>query len=205
MAWLICCCVLGYLAGGVLWANVFGGLFHKDVTGEADDHNPGTFNAFAYGGFLCGVLTLLCDLLKGFLPVFLYLRWAGPNAAEWGVIPVLLAPVAGHLYPLFYGFRGGKGIAVSFGALLGLLPWLLPAAIPAAVFVVLSTVARVDPNAARTLWTYRLSAVLAAVLIRDADCYVLVAFLLMTLLINGHMRFTCGEKENGRVKWLWTR
>ena len=49
----------GYLAGSILFAHVFGYLLgNKDVTEESRDHNPGTANAFVYGGFWCGVLTL---------------------------------------------------------------------------------------------------------------------------------------------------
>ena len=65
--------IAGYLAGSILFASVFGQLFcHKDITEESKDYNPGTANAFMYGGVLCGVLTLCCDLLKGFLPVYAY-------------------------------------------------------------------------------------------------------------------------------------
>ena len=65
----------GYLAGSILFARVFGWLLKKtDVTENTSDGNPGTANAFQNGGFLCGALTLVCDLLKGFLPVFLYTR-----------------------------------------------------------------------------------------------------------------------------------
>ena len=64
----------GYLSGSVLYARVFAKIFKKEnMIENSKDKNPGTANAFMHGGFLCGVLTLVFDLLKGFLPVFLYI------------------------------------------------------------------------------------------------------------------------------------
>lgn len=68
----------------------------------------------------CGTLTLICELLKGFLPVYLYLRGRSPAECPAIFALILAAPVLGHAFSVFYGFHGGKGIAVSFGCLLGL-------------------------------------------------------------------------------------
>lgn len=69
--------LIGYLSGSILFANVFSALFHeKGAIEESKDKNPGTANAFLYGGFRCGVLTLICDLGKGILPVHFILRAA---------------------------------------------------------------------------------------------------------------------------------
>ena len=63
----------GYLLGSILFANIFMDMFHeKGAIEESKDKNPGTANAFLYGGFWCGLLTLLCDMGKGFLPVFFF-------------------------------------------------------------------------------------------------------------------------------------
>ena len=63
---------LGYLSGSVLYARIFSRLFQKEnMLEQSKDHNPGTANAFMYGGFWCGLLTLLFDLGKGFFPVYL--------------------------------------------------------------------------------------------------------------------------------------
>ncbi|MFQ6827712.1 MAG: glycerol-3-phosphate acyltransferase [Faecalimonas sp.] len=106
--------MIGYVSGSVLYAKVFGKLFcQKDVTEDTIDGNPGTTNAFLNGGIWCGICTLLCDLLKGILPVYAYMHGL-PGADIW-ITFVLAAPVAGHIFPVFHRFRGGKGIAVSFG------------------------------------------------------------------------------------------
>ena len=112
----LCFTVFGYLSGSILFARVYGALFGKDLISNSTDGNPGTSNAFIYGGMLCGTLTLLGDLIKGFLTVFLYLYMTRGNTDIY-FMPVLAAPVLGHIFPCFYRFRGGKGIAVSFGCL----------------------------------------------------------------------------------------
>lgn len=113
--------VAGYLSGSILFGKLIPSLLkHVDVTKEADDGNPGAFNAFTCGGPLCGVLALLLDLLKGSLPVLLCAFFLGTNS--WLFALVIAAPVFGHAHSLFGKGKGGKGIAVSFGVLLGLLP-----------------------------------------------------------------------------------
>jgi len=127
--------LIGYFSGSILYAPLFGKLLKgRDILEESRDQNPGTANAFMYGGFLCGILTLCCDLVKGFFPVYLYLRIGNrPIGAELAM--VLAAPVVGHIFPVFFGFRGGKGIATSFGSLLGLLPETVPVLLLAGTFL----------------------------------------------------------------------
>ena len=65
--------LFGYFSGSVLYAALFCRLFGKgDVLRDSSDGNPGTANAFICGGFSCGTLTLLCELLKAIVPVWLY-------------------------------------------------------------------------------------------------------------------------------------
>ena len=62
--------ISGYLMGSILFANIISKLFHKDIISKSPDKNYGTANAFRYGGVVCGALTLICDMAKGFLPVY---------------------------------------------------------------------------------------------------------------------------------------
>ena len=124
----------GYISGSILFARVFGAVFKKDIISQSRDGNPGTANAFMYGGFFCGLFTIIFELLKGFMPVFLYLRKDALLFTDLGIAFVMAAPVLGHAFPIFYRFRGGKGIAVSFGSLLGLLPAVTPVSILAFTF-----------------------------------------------------------------------
>ena len=157
----LCFTAFGYLCGSILFARVYGALFGKDLISNSTDGNPGTSNAFIYGGMLCGTLTLLGDLIKGFLPVFLYLYMTRGNMDIY-LAPVLVSPVLGHILPCFYRFRGGKGIAVSFGCLLGLLPAALPLLTLAAIYILLSVALRISPHYYRTMVTYCLFTAICA-------------------------------------------
>mgnify|MGYP002800101884 FL=1 len=145
--------LVGYLSGSVLYAQIFARLFHKpDLIERSNDHNPGTANAFQYGGFWCGVLTLVCDLLKGFIPVFAFL--AGPRPDPIACALVLAAPVIGHAFPVFYRFQGGKGIAVTFGCLAGLYPVLQPLLASAFCFLFFSLIVKISPHFYRTVFLF---------------------------------------------------
>lgn len=93
--------------------------------------NPGATNVFRSVGKTAGVITLILDALKGWAPV-----WLAAHFVSGDKVPVLcgLAAVAGHTWPLFLGFRGGKGVATSAGVFAALLPWAFSTAL--AVFIV---------------------------------------------------------------------
>lgn len=79
--------------------------------------NPGATNVLRLGGKKAAALTLLGDSLKGFAPVLAAVLSGRP---EWVIAAVGLAAFLGHLYPLFFGFQGGKGVATAFGVYFGL-------------------------------------------------------------------------------------
>ncbi|MGI6011453.1 MAG: glycerol-3-phosphate acyltransferase [Ruminococcus sp.] len=194
----------GYLAGSILFARVFGRLIcGKEITEESRDKNPGTANAFLYGGFWCGFLTLCADLLKGFLPVYLFFRSQPPDVLEHafpGAL-VLAAPVAGHIFPLFYRFRGGKGIAVTFGSLLGLFPEMYPAAVLAAVFLFFSLVLRITPHFYRTAAVYLSCALL--LILGPGEKAVQTGFLIIAVLVCWRLHTSEEEREKCKVRLLW--
>lgn len=191
----------GYLSGSVLYAPLFARLLGKDGALERSrDGNPGTANAFVYGGFLCGVLTLACELAKGALPVLLWRHTGGANAC----LPLMLAaPVAGHVLPLWHGGRGGKGIAVTFGVLLGLLPEIRPVAVLAACFLFFTLVVRIHPHRQLTLATY-----LAALPLMYLFCPLpgtTAGFVLIAMLVCVKLLTSREPRERMRVKLLWMR
>ena len=101
------------------------------------------------------------DMLKGFLPVWLFLH-SGEDITPVTLALVLLAPVLGHAFSCFYGLRGGKGIAVSFGSLLGLVPLWSPVLLFAGAFVFFSVVVKITPHFQRTAITYFVTLLLEA-------------------------------------------
>lgn len=192
------CAVLGYLSGNVLYARVFARLFRKEnMLEQSRDHNPGTANAFLYGGFWCGTLTLVFDLLKGFLPVHLFLQYGNPGRVHpFLVALVLAAPVIGHIFPLFYGLKGGKGIAVTFGCLAGLYPVMQPLLTFAFCFLFFSLIVKISPHFYRTVFSYALSLV---ILIRKMkNPAVIFGFLVITVAVL--VRLHASREERGRLE-----
>lgn len=197
--------VLGYLSGSVLYARVFARLLHKgDIVRRSKDGNPGAANAFACGGFWCGTLTLVCDLAKGLVPVFLFTRYACPGYMGRPLSALALAaPVVGHAFPAFYRFRGGKGIAVTFGALLGLLPLWQPAALLAAAFLFFSLGLQIVPHLQRTFVSYL--GLLAGTLLWVEAGPVRLAVTLITAAVLLRLHASGEEREKLEVKLLWMR
>lgn len=109
--------ILGYLAGSVSTAIIVCRAMGLPDPRSAGSRNPGATNVLRFGGKKAAALTLAGDLLKGLLPMLLA-RWAGLDQA--GLALTALAAFLGHLYPVFFGFEGGKGVATAFGAILGL-------------------------------------------------------------------------------------
>ena len=129
--------LLGFVLGSTLFAYWIPKLLKNiDICTLPDDHNPGVSNAFMYGGFLCGILSLICELAKGFIPVYLGQKCLDINSLLF--VPVLVAPVFGHAFPFLQKQKGGKAITASFGVLLGLFPELHPAVYLAFFFIFFS-------------------------------------------------------------------
>ena len=195
--------IMGYLSGSVLYARIFARVFGKqNMFEQSRDHNPGTANAFMYGGFWCGLLTLICDIGKGFLPVFWFMRAATHlRPGVFATAMVLAAPVIGHVFPAFYRFRGGKGIAVTFGSLLGLFPVMKPAVILALFFIFFSLILRISPHFYRTLAAYFCS--LLCLTFGNGQWEALAGFAVITFVVFIRMLVSSEEKEKMKVRLLW--
>lgn len=192
----------GYLSGSVLYARVWTHLCGKEVALlDSKDGNPGTANAFAYGGVVCGVLTLAGDLLKGLVPVFCFVRWSPVPPQPIELALVLAAPALGHAFSIFYQGQGGKGIAVSFGCLLGLLPQYLPVGVLAACFLLFSLVVKIVPHFYRTAITY-LCASLGMLVLTDHSGSTL-GFLLMTGIVCLRLHMSKEVREEMKVELPW--
>jgi glycerol-3-phosphate acyltransferase PlsY len=106
-----------YLLGSVPFGIVIGkGLYGIDVR-EQGSGNIGTANVFRVLGYKAGVLVLIADIGKGFLPAFAAARFLPP----WVAMVIGALAVIGHMKSPFIGFRGGKGVATSAGVALGLM------------------------------------------------------------------------------------
>lgn len=115
----------GYLLGSFSSAIVVCKLLNlPDPRGQGSG-NPGATNVLRFGGKKAAILVLVLDILKGFVPVILgHLVAVSPTVLAL----ITLAAFLGHLYPVFFKFQGGKGVATAFGCLLA-LHWLVGLAV----------------------------------------------------------------------------
>lgn len=115
--------IAAYLIGSVSFAIVISKLFHLDDPRNYGSGNPGATNVLRSGHKLAALLTLLGDCAKGWIAVALAVSLDERlGLGEVGIALVALAAFAGHLWPLYHGFKGGKGVATALGVLLGLHP-----------------------------------------------------------------------------------
>ena len=191
----------GYFLGSILFAEIFGKIISKkDITAESPDRNPGTVNAFKYGGTFCGILTLCMDMLKGFLPVFLYGKFVSDaSILQWSF--VVAAPVIGHIFPIFNKFKGGKGIATSFGCLLGFLPDLKPALCLAVSFLLFSFIICITPNYYKTIFSYFLAVIFMLAFIENKG--IVLGFSIINTAVFIRLIISEEEKEEFRMRLLW--
>ncbi|WP_068827665.1 glycerol-3-phosphate 1-O-acyltransferase PlsY [Pseudomonas sp. BMS12] len=117
MFWLLV--PLAYLLGSLSFAILLSRLAGGPDPRASGSGNPGATNMLRVAGKKLAVLTLLGDLGKGLLPV-LIADLLGLNVQQQAWVG--LAAVIGHLYPVYFRFRGGKGVATAAGMLLGLYP-----------------------------------------------------------------------------------
>ena len=117
--------VLAYLVGSLSFAVIVSKAMGLNDPRSYGSGNPGATNVLRSGNKQAAIFTLLLDAFKGWLPVFIVQHWG----SQWGlgatdVALVGLAAFLGHLYPVFFRFKGGKGVATAAGVLLAIQPWL---------------------------------------------------------------------------------
>src|SRR3954467_13547040 len=124
---------LGYLFGSIPFGVIFTRMAGLGDIRKVGSGNIGATNVLRTGRKGLAAATLICDALKGTAAVLIAWRW-GPEAASAAAFGAFL----GHLFPVWLGFKGGKGVATFIGCLLGLKPvavvafgaiWLAPAAV----------------------------------------------------------------------------
>ncbi len=170
--------ITGYLFGSLSMAVIVTRLMGQADPRSYGSKNPGATNVLRHGGKKAAALTLLGDSVKGVIPILLAKAF---GAAEPTLAAVGLAAFLGHLYPVFFRFQGGKGVATAAGVLLA-LAW------PVGLLVLLTWIA-----VALVSNISSLSALVAAVLaplymawLHDSAAFVAMTFVLSALLIWRH-------------------
>lgn len=165
--WIVAAYLLGSISFGILISRMFG-LPDPRTVGSG---NPGATNVLRSGKKMAALLTLLGDAFKGWFPVWLALQ---SGMLMWVVSWVGFAVFLGHLYPIYYRFKGGKGVATALGVLLALSVWLGLAVV--IVWVVVFAI-----------WRYSSLAAIVAALLAPVIAYFLLPYkdyLLLTLVIT---------------------
>ena len=156
--------LIGFAMGGIMYGRILPEkLSHTDVSALSPDHNPGAANVFTYCGWKMGLLCLALDMGKGFLPVFTACRLSGGDLTDPMIAPLMLAPVLGHALAPFSRKKGGKAIACAFGVLLGLLPGSAAVFVLAFLYILFSTLVKIDPHRKRSIVTFSLFGLIALV------------------------------------------
>jgi glycerol-3-phosphate acyltransferase PlsY len=117
--------VVSYLIGSLSFAVLVSRLMGLNDPRTYGSKNPGATNVLRSGNRKAAVLTLLLDAFKGWLPVVLVQGWGEPWGLGAGTVALVgLAAFLGHLFPVFFRFQGGKGVATAAGVILAFNPWL---------------------------------------------------------------------------------
>jgi glycerol-3-phosphate acyltransferase PlsY len=186
--------LLGYFLGSIPFGLLISRLAGVDVRQEGSK-NIGATNVSRVLGKKLGLITLSCDCLKGFLPMYLAARLLGDSGAKDLVVAATgVMAVLGHMFPIYLRFRGGKGVATGLGVFL----YLSPAAIGISLLVFIVSVflsgfvsvGSLLASALVPLWLYLLG----------ADNTTIVAGLIIALLIWIKHRENIGRLLRGEEK-----
>ncbi|WP_020559449.1 glycerol-3-phosphate 1-O-acyltransferase PlsY [Thiofilum flexile] len=195
MPWLL---VIGaYLLGSISAAIITAKAMQLPDPRSTGSKNPGATNMLRIGGKKAAIITLLGDGLKGFIPV-LIAHYVLGYSYEWQVL-IGLAAFLGHLYPVFYGFEGGKGVATAIGVYLALN-------FPAAMMTIATwlVMARVFKYSSLAALTATLLAPLYFYLMTQ-NGWVFIGLLIMTAFIYYRHKSNIQNLLNGTEKKLGSR
>ena len=191
--------LLAYLMGAIPFGVLVGTLFYHIDVREHGSGNVGTTNVFRVLGKKAGVVVLVCDMLKGFIPAFVAAQvWRETN--PWLVIFVAAAPVVGHMFSVFLRGRGGKGVATGAGVVLALVP--LAFGVIVVVWVLLILITRYVSLASLVA---TLLVPVFVIALGDPLPYVIAAVLVTVVIFwahRGNIRRLLNGTEN-RVKLTW--
>jgi len=135
------CVIAAYLIGSISFAIVASRIFRLPDPRSYGSGNPGATNVLRSGRKAAALLTLLGDAAKGLITI-LVARYLAPvlGLGEATVAACGVAVFLGHLYPVYFGFKGGKGVATALGVLLGLNVWI--ALVGLVVFALVAVISR---------------------------------------------------------------
>lgn len=135
--------VIAYLLGAIPTSVWIGKVFYNVDVRNLGSGNAGATNTIRVLGLKAGIPVLIFDVLKGWIAVysahFYTWTWESPGSNEFRIM-LALAAVVGHVFPVYVGFRGGKGIATLLGVGFGLFP--LGATIALCIFIIVVSISK---------------------------------------------------------------
>ncbi len=194
--------VVGYLLGNVQIAVVMSKLRYRKDIREHGSGNAGSTNMLRTFGVKAGIFTFICDFIKGVLAFFIGKWICGNNI---GAYICGLSTVIGHDFPVFFGFKGGKGVATSFGLSWIMCPWPCGVFTTIVVFITMFTTGIVSLGSivSTAFYLVLISAITPFDSIENILKVVTIAILLLLMIIRhteNIKRILKGEERSFRKK-----
>lgn len=186
--------IAGFFSGSILFCKIIPlYLLNTDICMISQDHNPGAMNVFTNCGAFWGMICLMLDVIKGYIPVSIALR----HLDFWDPLFALVmsAPVLGHATGLFNHFHGGKCIAAAFGVMLALYPMNQIGALLAVFYILFSTVLKINPHRLRSMTTFGAFGILSSTILvcRGQYSVALGCVLISLVAFLKHTSYFSGE------------
>ncbi len=184
-----------FLTGSIMFCQMIPArILHVDICAISKDHNPGASNVFTNCGTFWGTICLSLDIMKGFLPIFLSIRYLDPDNMLFAA--VLAAPVLGHAVAPFNHFHGGKCIATAFGEMLALYPLNQIGILLAAFYILFSTVIRIPSHRIRSIASFGVFGILSGLILTYNHQYAIAlgCVLICLIAITKHSKYFCSEE-----------
>jgi len=192
--------LFGYLLGSIPTGVLLTRFFSKVDPRAVGSKNIGATNIFRTAGKPLGILTLIGDVLKGVIPIGIAMRWG--LADQWGIPAdywVALAgftPVLGHIFPIFLGFKGGKGVATA----LGVYFFISPAAVIIEAFVFIGIVWRWRIISLGSI-TCAITMPILIALLRESRAYFILSVIIAALILYRHQSNISRLLQGTENKW----
>ncbi len=191
--------ILGYLIGSIPTGVILARLFSGVQLQKAGSGNIGATNVYRIAGKKLGILTLIGDVFKGILPLYIYDHFLKGDASLYSIAIIAFFTFLGHLFPIYLKFKGGKGVATALGIFLYLSPISVALCIPIFIIGVLISgyvsVGSLSAAIALPIWVF---------LWNGKGAFFILAILISILVIFKHSanikRLMRGEEKPWRSK-----
>ncbi len=192
--------LLGYLLGSIPIGLLLSRIFAKVDPRTAGSKNIGATNVFRTAGKTLGILTLIGDILKGLIPGIV-IRWVatdqwGLSADQWIAIAGL-SPFLGHIFPIFLGFKGGKGVATAVGVYLP----ISPLSVLIEVFVFMGIVWKWRFISLGSMICATTIPILIAFFRSDSQAYFVISVIIAALILYRHQSNIVRLLQGTENKW----